>query len=88
MNLMSSTFSAVRFIRVSSSLSVYTRSIRYASLPKDPSLAGTASFCRSSVMAEGGASWTLEKLEFVNSAVQTLPVDKNKDNYVRSVQGM
>lgn len=50
-----------------------------------PVLALCTAWC--SVMAEGGASCKLETLKFVNSAVRTLPVDKDS-NYVRSVQGM
>ena len=44
---------------------------------------------RFALMAEGGAAGgKLETLKFVNSAVRSLPLDKEKANYTRSVQGM
>ncbi len=33
------------------------------------------------------AGKTLETLEFVNSAVKSLPLDSEEENYVRTVQG-
>ena len=41
------------------------------------------------LMAAGGSSHsTLETLRFVNGAVKKLPLDTNKENYVRSVEGV
>lgn len=39
-------------------------------------------------MASGSVASTLEGLNFVNSAVKSLPVEDSEDNYVRTVQGV
>ena len=72
--------SGVLFVR-----RVYTRpAYAYPSILRHATV--TLCVARHSIMAEGGASCTLETLKFVNSAVRTLPMEKD-ENYVRSVQG-
>ena len=76
----------VRALALPDSLLYTLHSVISSGSVSQPTRRGTRRAMASSAVTEG-AEVTLETMKFVNRAIKSLPVEENRENYVRTVPG-